>query len=72
MAVMAPAATPASIVSRLNGELGAILNMPDTKEALAQQGIEPDPGAPEKVTERIRSETDKWRDLVRKTGIRAE
>jgi tripartite-type tricarboxylate transporter receptor subunit TctC len=72
MAVMAPAATPTSIVSRLNGEVSAILAMPDIKEALAQQGLEPEPGPPEKVIERIRSETEKWRDLVRKTGIRAE
>jgi tripartite-type tricarboxylate transporter receptor subunit TctC len=72
IAVMAPAATPAAIVSRLNSELGAVLTMPDIQEALAQQGVEPDPGAPEKVTERIRSETEKWRDLVRKTGIRHE
>jgi tripartite-type tricarboxylate transporter receptor subunit TctC len=72
MAIMAPAATPAGIVSRLNGEVSAILAMPDIKDALAQQGLEPEPGPPEKVMERIRAETDKWRDLVRKTGIRPE
>lgn len=72
MAFMVPAATPAGIVARLNSEVTSVLNMPDIKEALAQQGVDPDPGAPEKVTERIRSETEKWRDLVRKTGIRQE
>ena len=72
MAFMMPAATPAAIVNRLNGEVGVILALPDIKEALAQQGLEPEPGPPEKVLERIRSETEKWRDLVRKTGIRAE
>jgi tripartite-type tricarboxylate transporter receptor subunit TctC len=72
MAIMAPAAIPAGLVARLNGEINAILAMPDIKEALAQQGLEPDPGPPEIVTERIRAETEKWRDLVRKTGVKPE
>jgi tripartite-type tricarboxylate transporter receptor subunit TctC len=72
MALMAPAATPASIVNRLNGEVTAILAMSDIVEALAKQGMEPDPGPPEKISERMRGETEKWRELVRKTGIRPE
>jgi tripartite-type tricarboxylate transporter receptor subunit TctC len=72
MAVMAPSAMPDAIVSRLNSEINVLLAMPDILEALAKQGMEPDPGPPEKISERIRSETEKWRELVRKTGVRAE
>ena len=67
-----PAATPDPIVARLNRELTAILDAPDTRETMQKHGFEPETGTPALVTERIRSETEKWRALVAKTGIKAE
>jgi tripartite-type tricarboxylate transporter receptor subunit TctC len=72
ISLVAPAATPASIVARLNRELNEILGSADAKEALAAQGVDAEPGTPEALTDRIRADTDKWRAIVTKTGIRAE
>ena len=72
LAFMAPAATPSGIAARLNSEITAILSAAETKEVLQSHGFEPESGPPEAVTERIRTEIDKWRDLVAKAGIRAE
>ena len=67
-----PAGTPDEIVAKLNAEMRAILNDAETVEALQKQGFVPLPGPPDAVTARIQSETEKWRALVGKTGIKAE
>ena len=67
-----PAGTPDEIVGKLNAEMHAILSDAETAEALQKQGFEPLPGPPDAVTKRIPSETEKWRALVAKTGIKAE
>jgi tripartite-type tricarboxylate transporter receptor subunit TctC len=72
IAYVAPAGTPDAIVTRLNREMAAILSEPDLVETLRKQGFEPDPGPPEAVTARVRNETEKWRALVAKTGIKVQ
>ena len=67
-----PPATPPAIVRRLNREVNEILESAEGKEALVAQGLEPEPGPPEALTERIRSEIEKWRGVVAKAGIKAE
>jgi tripartite-type tricarboxylate transporter receptor subunit TctC len=67
-----PAGTPDVIVAKLNAEMRAILSDAETVETLQKQGFEPDPGPPDAVAKRILSETEKWRSLVAKTGIKAE
>jgi len=52
--------------------MAAILSDPETADTLRQQGFEPEPGPPEMLTARIRSETEMWRGLVAKTGIKPE
>ena len=69
---VAPAATPATIVARLNREVNEILSSAEGKEALVAQGMEAQPGPPDAVTERIRTDIEKWRAVVTKAGIRAE
>jgi tripartite-type tricarboxylate transporter receptor subunit TctC len=72
VAVVAPAATPAAIVARLNRSVSDILNSADGTEALMAQGMTAEAGAPEAVTQRIRDDIAKWRDVAAKAGIRPE
>jgi tripartite-type tricarboxylate transporter receptor subunit TctC len=72
MAYTFPAGTPDEIVAKINGEMKAILNDPETAEALRKQGFEPEPGPPGAVTALIQGEIDKWRTLVEKTGIKTQ
>jgi tripartite-type tricarboxylate transporter receptor subunit TctC len=69
-AVLAPAATPPAIVARLNREIGAILRDPDTLAAFARQGVDPEPGTPEELAQRIRADVAKWRDVIASAGIK--
>jgi hypothetical protein len=47
----------------------AILKMPDVIDARAQQGIEAEPGPPDLLSERIRGDVVKRRDVAVKAGI---
>jgi tripartite-type tricarboxylate transporter receptor subunit TctC len=72
VAVVAPAATPTTIVARLNRTVNDILNSADGTEALIAQGMTAEAGAPDTVTQRIRDDIAKWRDVAAKAGIRVE
>jgi tripartite-type tricarboxylate transporter receptor subunit TctC len=71
-ALMAPAGVPTGIVTRLNRETLDILNSPEMKTTLAQQGFVPDPGTPDTLSAQIRGDIAKWRDVIAKAGIKAE
>jgi tripartite-type tricarboxylate transporter receptor subunit TctC len=72
VAVVAPAATPMTIIARLNRMVNEILNSTDGTEALIAQGMTAEAGAPDAVTQRIRDDIAKWRNVAAKAGIRAE
>ena len=72
VSLVAPPATPAAILARLNREMNETLASAEGKEALVAQGMEGEPGPPEAVTERIRGDIRKWRDVAATAGIRAE
>jgi tripartite-type tricarboxylate transporter receptor subunit TctC len=72
LAYVMPAGTPDPIITKLNRAMSEILTDPDVVENLQKHGFDPDPGPPDAVTRRIHSETEKWRALVAKTGIKPE
>jgi tripartite-type tricarboxylate transporter receptor subunit TctC len=72
VALVAPAATPTTIVARLNRTVNDILKSADGTEALAAQGMTAEAGTPEAVTQRIRDDIAKWRDVAATAGIRPE
>jgi tripartite-type tricarboxylate transporter receptor subunit TctC len=71
-AMMAPAATPADILTRLQKEIVAILRMQDLREKLAVDGAEIVAGTPEELTAFMRAETVKWAAVVKAAGIPQE
>ena len=70
--LLAPGRTPAAIVNRLNGELGQVLNEPETRERFLQRGMEPAPGSAQEFGALIRSEIAKWEKVIRAAGIQPE
>jgi tripartite-type tricarboxylate transporter receptor subunit TctC len=72
VAVVAPAPTSTTIVARLNRVLNEILKSPEGTDALIAQGMTAEVGTPEAVTQRIRTDIVKWRDVAAKAGIRPE
>lgn len=70
--VMAPVATSREIVTRLSGELAAILREPDIRSRLEAQGLEPIGDTPEAFAAFLREEIAKWEKLVRASGARPD
>ena len=76
--VLAPAATPRPIVTRLGTELDAIGKEPEFRARLAASGavppgLTPDGGSsPEAFQAFIRAEIAKWADVVRRANVRVE
>jgi len=70
--VAAPAGTPALIVERLSREMTAILNTPETSEALRQQEFVAEPAPPDYLAGRISADPKIWRAVVAKSGIEAQ
>lgn len=69
---LAPAGTPREIVEKLSTTMDRVLNMPDIKRRLEELGFTVIGGAPERFTENIRSEIDKWAKVVKTAGIKAD
>ena len=70
--VLAPKATPRPIVMKLNGEIVAIIRLPELKVRLLAEGAEPLGNTPEQFGEFIKSEIAKWGKVIRAAGIKAE
>jgi tripartite-type tricarboxylate transporter receptor subunit TctC len=69
-ALMAPAAAPRAVISRLHGEMGRILSLPEVNKAIANLDLIPVPPASiESHQQYLASEALKWGDLVRKLGL---
>jgi tripartite-type tricarboxylate transporter receptor subunit TctC len=72
MAVMAPASTPTPIVQRMNQEINAVLAMPDVKQKLSAQYMEPIGGSPQDLQKFMQQELRMMTPVIRRTGIRIE
>nr|WP_214697579.1 tripartite tricarboxylate transporter substrate binding protein [Variovorax paradoxus] len=71
-AMFAPKGTPAAITNLLSTEVRRILQLPQTHQRLAALGFEPVGSTPQQLSERVRSEREKWGRIVRTNHIQAE
>jgi len=72
LGLVAPAGAPQDIVSRLNSEVNAVLTDPEVREQLSAGGLEPSGGTAAAFAALIRRDYEKYADIIRRTGIRAE
>ena len=70
--IVAPARTPKAIVNRLGDEIARIQAMPDIKEKLASQGVEPFVSGPEQFAAFIKAEIAKYARIIKLANIRIE
>jgi len=71
--VVAPAGTPRPVVDMLAAQIAKLLSDPATSERFTAIAIEPLPGStPDGFAAYIRTEVDRWADIVRKSGAEAE
>jgi hypothetical protein len=70
--VVAPAGTPREIVTRLNAEILRVINMPDFKQRIEVDAVEPIGSSPEQLGDYIKSELVKWSKIVRDSGAKVD
>jgi tripartite-type tricarboxylate transporter receptor subunit TctC len=70
--VLAPAGTPPAIVGRLNAAIREALADPQLRDALIARGAQPVAGTSEEFARHIAAETEKWANVVRKSGARVD
>jgi tripartite-type tricarboxylate transporter receptor subunit TctC len=68
--VIAPAGTPAAIISTLNGALKTAVN--GLGDAFAAQGAAPDYSTPQELAARIADEVRKWAQVAKDAGAKVE
>jgi tripartite-type tricarboxylate transporter receptor subunit TctC len=67
--LLAPAATPKPIIDRLNAEVGRILALPDMRERLLSQGMDPLVSTPEQFGELIKTDYAKYAQIIKNANI---
>ena len=70
--VLAPAGTPRDIIAKLKTELVRVINLPDVRKQLADQGYEPAGTTPEQFAEYIKTEIAKWSRVIKAAELKAE
>jgi tripartite-type tricarboxylate transporter receptor subunit TctC len=71
-AFMAPAATPAEIVTTLNQAIDGILAEKEVRSRLDEMSLDVVGGPPTKVTELIKSDSAKWKKVIDDAGIKVD
>ena len=70
--IIAPAGTPAAIISKLNAALNEILLDPDVIKQISDTGSQAGGGTPEDFARFITSETTKWAKVIRAANIQPQ
>jgi tripartite-type tricarboxylate transporter receptor subunit TctC len=71
-ALLAHAATPKDVISKVNADTVRILNDPEMVKFLSGQGAEPSPTTPEGLAKHMRMEYEGWRKVIREAGIKLQ
>jgi tripartite-type tricarboxylate transporter receptor subunit TctC len=70
--VLAPARVPAEIISKMNGELVRVLQLPDIKEKLLSQGTDPVANSPQDTGKWLANEHARMAKLIKDTNFKLE
>ncbi len=70
--VLAPAGTPAQVVSTLNTEINKLLASQEVRDAIHAQGAEPEAMTPAKFATLLKTDYAKWKGIVEASGAKID
>jgi tripartite-type tricarboxylate transporter receptor subunit TctC len=70
--IMGPAKLPAPVVERLHAAVLRAMALPQVRDALIRQGIEPRTSTPAEFSEHVASEVRRWTAVVQQANIQPE
>jgi tripartite-type tricarboxylate transporter receptor subunit TctC len=71
-AMFAPAKTPAAIVARMQKEIAHVIQLPDVKRKLLEQGGDAVGSTPEELDRVVKGELRKWTEVIRDAKIKVD
>jgi tripartite-type tricarboxylate transporter receptor subunit TctC len=72
LGLMAPAKTPPAVLHKLNAEIARIVARPEVQQEWTAQGATAMSQSVEEFERYLRADIDKWGQVIRKAGIKAE
>ncbi|MGM5024081.1 Bug family tripartite tricarboxylate transporter substrate binding protein [Tardiphaga sp. 367_B4_N1_1] len=70
--ILAPAGTPAAIVSKLNDAVSRAVATPGVQETMKKLGVEAKASTPEAFAETIKTDIDKWAKVISEANIKLD
>ena len=70
--LVAPAGTPEAIVAKLNAAINDALKSPEIRTTLSKFGSEPLGGTPQQFASFVTSESKKWSEIIRLSGVKVD
>ena len=70
--LLAPARTPTPVIERINAEVRTALGREAMRKLLTDAGLEATPCSPDEFAARMRTETQRWTELIYELGIRVD
>jgi len=70
--MLAPAATPAPVIAKLNQNIAKALGSADLRDKLAQQGLEIESSTQEQFSAMLKREVARWGKIIRAAKIQGE
>ncbi len=65
----APAGIPNEVIMKLNGGIRDALQLPDVRATMATLGMEPWASTPDELSQRMKADAERWRQVIEKAGI---
>jgi tripartite-type tricarboxylate transporter receptor subunit TctC len=70
--VFAPAGTPKPVIDKLNAEINKALKLPEVAQTLSAQALDPWTSTPEVFAARLKTDYDKYAQLIKLTGAKID
>ena len=71
-ALVAPKGTPDAVVRQINAALAQVVQMPDVKERLAKDALEPATGTPAQLGQFLQKDFEGWQRVVQQQGLKID
>jgi tripartite-type tricarboxylate transporter receptor subunit TctC len=63
---------PAAVVHRLHTAIVAAVELPEIRERLASQGVDPQHNTPDAFSKLLATEVERWAKVIQRAGIKPE
>ncbi len=70
--LVAPAGTPQAIIDRLHAEIVRAMRSPEVRDRIAAEGADVIAGTPDELAGYMKSESEKWAQVIKAAGLKAE